>query len=135
MYTANDRGYRCTCMCYGCRIFSQESIPLFRPRLSLSLPLFPSHCLLTGSQKPVWYFLEPHGLALTHSPRPNFSCRPFANAITGQVVSLLWPVVSVGEGGLCSRDFVPELYPGETKQSRAAREAAILGFRGRSSPG
>ena len=82
----------------------------------------------TGDQKPVWYLMEPHGLALVHSDTPNFSCRPFASALSGKVVTLLWPVRDVEEGEMCSRNRVPQLFPGEEPEQRRARREAILGF-------
>ena len=84
--------------------------------------------LLPGQQKPVWYLMEKCGLALTHSSHPNFNCRPFANAVTGNVMSLVWPVREVQPGEVCSRDFVPLLFAHETHEQRAARREAILSF-------
>ncbi len=81
-----------------------------------------------GQQKPVWYLMDWYGLALAHSDQPNFLCKPFANAVTGKVVSLVWPVREVGEGDVCTRDFVPLLHSGESQEQRAARRDAILNF-------
>ena len=72
--------------------------------------------------------MEKYGLALTHSDQPNFTCRPFANAITGKVVSLAWPVEEIKQGDSCSRDCVPLLFPGESPEQRAARKDVILSF-------
>ena len=83
---------------------------------------------LPGQQNPVWYLMEDYGLALTHSDHPNFVCRPFANAVTGRVMSLVWPVEEVSPGDVCTRDFVPPLFFGETLEQRAARRDAILSF-------
>ncbi|CAI8044196.1 Tubulin--tyrosine ligase-like protein 12 [Geodia barretti] len=62
-------------------------------------------CLCLGEQPKVWYLTEPFGLGLVHSRTPNFACHPFANALTGRVVSLLWPLREVGNGEVCSRDY------------------------------
>lgn len=81
-----------------------------------------------GQQKPVWYLMENYGLALTHSDHPNFICRPFADAVTGRVMSLVWPVEEVLPGDVCTRNFVPPLFFGETLEQRSARRDAILSF-------
>lgn len=91
--------------------------------------------------------MEEHGLALTHSQTPNFACHPFAklvtsiyyctaicymcvySALTGCVVSVLWPLSDVQAGEVCSRDYVPSLFPGETQTSRHMRESLIMSFR------
>lgn len=65
-------------------------------------------------------------MALTHSDQPNFLCKPFANAVTGKVMSLMWPVREVGVGERCTRDFVPLLRPEESPEQRGARKIAIL---------
>ena len=51
------------------------------------------------------------------------------SALTGRVVSLLWPVADVMAGEACSRDYTPVLYPGETLASRHARAAVITAFK------
>lgn len=90
--------------------------------------------------------MEEHGLALTHSQRPNFACHPFAklvttsqqyvtvvvfaySALTGCIVSVLWPLSDVKAGEVCSRNYVPSLFPGETQTSRNVRESLIMSFR------
>lgn len=82
----------------------------------------------SGQQRPVWYLLEQFGLALMHSRSPTFQCKPFASALTGKVTSLLWPVREVARGDVCTRDFVPQLFPGESVEQRKAREKAIMSF-------
>ncbi|CAI8044195.1 Tubulin--tyrosine ligase-like protein 12, partial [Geodia barretti] len=69
------------------------------------LNLFYSAVTNEGEQPKVWYLTEPFGLGLVHSRTPNFACHPFANALTGRVVSLLWPLREVGNGEVCSRDY------------------------------
>lgn len=92
--------------------------------------------------------MDENGLALTHSQTPNFACHPFAklvtisqqyvtvvvrgcvySALTGCVVSVLWPLSDVKAGEVCSRNYVPSLFPGETQTSRNVRESLIMSFR------
>ena len=49
-----------------------------------------------------------------------------SSALTGHVVSVLWPVSDVRAGDRCSRDYVPPIFPGETQSSRNLRERLIM---------
>ena len=51
------------------------------------------------------------------------------SALTGRVVSVLWPLSDVKAGEVCSRNYVPSLFPGETQTSRNVRESLIMSFR------
>lgn len=41
-------------------------------------------------------------------------------------MSLIWPVMDVCVGDICTRDYIPSLYPGETESARKMRETIIL---------
>ena len=53
-------------------------------------------------------------------------CVTVSSALSGEVVSLLWPIVDVGVGEICSRDYTPPLFPGETQRARKMRESLIV---------
>lgn len=78
-----------------------------------------------NKQKPVWYVMDELGSAVIHSMRPNVKCSPFAFAATGVFYSLLWPLVDMKEGTVCTRNFCPPL---SVTEAQLQREARLLAF-------
>ncbi|XP_065195445.1 tubulin--tyrosine ligase-like protein 12 [Sycon ciliatum] len=74
-----------------------------------------------GTQRPVWYVMDAHASALSHSDEPNFRCAPFIYALNGQAYSIYWPVKSLSGGEVCSRDYAPALLDVESSMQRRAR--------------
>ena len=56
-----------------------------------------------------WYLLDEVGLAINHSKRPNTKQSPLLVSWNDQkfTVSLIWPVTTIEEGDLLTRDYLP----------------------------
>ena len=63
---------------------------------------------------PQWYIMSKIGSALTHSNHPNFKCSPFIYSNLGRAYSIIWPIKDVGEGAMCTRNFIPQIMPNES---------------------
>ena len=74
-----------------------------------------------GPQEHLWYVMDEVGSALTHSTTPNIKCAPFAYAVSGAIFSLIWPIMDIDEGAVCTRCFCPPLTSLETTAQTNAR--------------
>eukprot|EP00794_Sanderia_malayensis_P019792 gene19792-21732_t len=75
---------------------------------------------------PKWYVMDEVGSSMQHSSEPNFACMPFFFLNKGIAFSLIWPLRDIGDGEQITRNFLPNILHGETKDNYNARVSILV---------